>query len=244
MANDFYNKSGAPVTSSKAVSATMRNEFDAVETGFEKISPLSGKANLPVFINSGAAAQEAVSASSARTKLGLAIGTNIQAYDALLQALSALGTAANKLIYTTGVNTVAEASLTPFARTILDDANQAAAQTTLGITKLFARGGTFVNTVDYLSAINTVVWYATVACTVTNIRGYRVGGTGATINARKNGASNHLSSAKSLTSADTWMDGGAVQNTNYSVGNKLEIMIVSVTGNVEQIGVQVDFERT
>jgi hypothetical protein len=49
------------------------------------------------------------SASDARTALGLAIGTNVQAYDATLQSLSALGTASAKLAITTGVDTWAEA---------------------------------------------------------------------------------------------------------------------------------------
>jgi hypothetical protein len=109
------------------------------------------------------------------------------------------------------------------------------------IADIFTRGGSLVNTVDYLAAMNTCVWYATKTCIVTNVRGYRVGGTGATINARRNGSSNHLSSSLSLSSADTWMDGGAVQNTAYAAGDKLEIMLVSVAGNVTQIGIQVDF---
>lgn len=106
---------------------------------------------------------------------------------------------------------------------------------------VFSRGGIYVNPLGITAAINIIAWYATVACTVTNVRGYRVGGTGATINARKNGTSNHLSSDKSLTSANTWMDGGAVQNATYAAGDKLEIMIVSVTGSPTQVGVQVDF---
>lgn len=103
-----------------------------------------------------------------------------------------------------------------------------------------SRGGVLVNANGIAAAINVIVWYAPYACTVQNVRGYRVGGTGATINARKNGSSNHLSSAKSLTSANTWMDGGAVQNTAYSAGDKMEIMLVSVTASPTQIAIQVD----
>lgn len=91
------------------------------------------------------------------------------------------------------------------------------------------------------SALNLIVWRAPFSCTVTKVYGYRVGGTGATINARLNGTSNHLSSALSLTSADTWTDGGAVQNTAYVAGDKLEIMIVSTAGTVTQIAIQVSF---
>ncbi len=76
------------------------------------------------------------------------------------------------------------------------------------------------------------------------MKGYRVGGSGATINARKNGSSNHLSSAKSLTSANSWMDGGGVQNTGYSAGDKIELMIVSVAGDPTQVAVEVVLTRS
>jgi hypothetical protein len=104
----------------------------------------------------------------------------------------------------------------------------------------FSCGGTIL----YPSgAINVIAWRAPFACTVTNVRGYRVGGTGATVNARLNGASNHLASNLSLTSADAWMDGGTVQNTAYVAGDKLEIMIVSISGAPTQVAVQVEFTR-
>ena len=107
---------------------------------------------------------------------------------------------------------------------------------------VISRGGTVVKS-DGVAVINVIVWRAPYACTVTNVRGYRVGGTGATINARRNGADNHLSSALSLTSADTWMDGGSVQNTSYVAGDKMEIMVVSVAGTPTQIAIQVDLTR-
>ena len=104
---------------------------------------------------------------------------------------------------------------------------------------IFARGGTVLSP----AVQNIIVWQARFPCTVTQVRGYRVGGTGATINSRRNGASNHLSSALSLTSADTWMDGGAVQNTAYVADDKLEIMVVSVTGSPTQVSIQVNYTR-
>lgn len=72
-------------------------------------------------------------AATARTNLGVAIGTNVQAYDATLQSLSALGTAADKYAYTTGVDTWAEGAITAAGRAILDDADAAAQRTTLGL---------------------------------------------------------------------------------------------------------------
>lgn len=72
-------------------------------------------------------------AATMRTNLGLVIGTNVQAYDATLQSLSALGTAANLIAYTTGVDTWAETSLTAFGRSLIDDADATAGRVTLGV---------------------------------------------------------------------------------------------------------------
>jgi hypothetical protein len=75
----------------------------------------------------------ASTASVARTNLGLAIGTNVQAYDAGLQSISGLTTTADQMIYTTSSDTYATASLTSAGRALLDDANASAQRTTLGL---------------------------------------------------------------------------------------------------------------
>jgi hypothetical protein len=75
----------------------------------------------------------ASTAADARTNLGLAIGTNVQAYDPALQSIAGLTTAANQLIYTTASDTYATTSLTSAGRALLDDADVAAQRTTLGL---------------------------------------------------------------------------------------------------------------
>ncbi|MDK1377087.1 MULTISPECIES: hypothetical protein [unclassified Sinorhizobium] len=73
-------------------------------------------------------------ATTARATLGLTIGTNVQAYDVGLASIAGLTTAADRMIYTTALDTYAVATLTTFARTLLDDADAATARATLGLT--------------------------------------------------------------------------------------------------------------
>lgn len=78
-------------------------------------------------------------AATARATLGVTIGTNVQAFDAGLQSIAGLTTAANQMIYTTALDTYATTALTPFARTILDDSSASDVRTTLGLDAIYLR---------------------------------------------------------------------------------------------------------
>jgi hypothetical protein len=75
----------------------------------------------------------ASTASGARTNLGVAIGSDVQAYDAALQSISGLTTSADQTLYTTASDTYAVTGLTSFGRSLIDDADAATARTTLGL---------------------------------------------------------------------------------------------------------------
>lgn len=90
----------------------------------------TGPGTSPLSIPKGGTS--AATASAARTALGLAIGSNVQAWDADLDALSGLSTANNKCLYWTGSAAAALFDCTVFGRSISNTADASALRTLAG----------------------------------------------------------------------------------------------------------------
>lgn len=125
----------------------------------------------------------ASTAADARTNLGLAIGTNVQAYDAGLQSISGLTTAADQTIYTTGSDTYAVTGFTAAGRALLDDATAADQRTTLGLGTIATQDANNVSITGGTATLGsaTITSAAISGGTVTGITDLAIadGGTGA-----------------------------------------------------------------
>jgi hypothetical protein len=71
--------------------------------------------------------------------------TDAQPLDATLTALAGLTTAGDQLIYATASDTFATSSISAYGRTLIDDADAAAARTTLGLGSMALQANTNVN---------------------------------------------------------------------------------------------------
>lgn len=129
----------------------------------------AGALSLATFTSYGRTLVATANAGAAQTALGLVIGTDVQAYNANLDAIAGVTSAADKLFYFTGSGTGAVADLTSVARTLLAQTTQSAMRTTgLGLgTAATANTGTSGGTVPLLNAANT--WSAAQAFTTAAI---------------------------------------------------------------------------
>lgn len=101
--SDWYDVSGNPGTKAQGSSAQIRAEFALIQAAFGKMPALTGAGLQMLFVNTGGTALESVTASTARSRLGLVIGTNVQAFSSVLENTTASFTTelANKLGFIT-----------------------------------------------------------------------------------------------------------------------------------------------
>lgn len=128
-------------TDAQAALAELQGDIDTLNTAILTYQPLDSdlttiaglaKTDSNIIVGNGSA-WVVESGATARASLGLTIGTNVQAYDVELAALAGLTSAADRLPYFTGSGTAALATFTTFARSILDDADEATFKATVNL---------------------------------------------------------------------------------------------------------------
>jgi len=106
-----------------------------VATGADKIAYFTGgnAASATTLTAFARTLLDDADATTARATLGLSIGSQVQGFSEVLGVIAGVNAAPDTMVYFVGANEAAATALTPYARTLLDDASASAARTTLGL---------------------------------------------------------------------------------------------------------------
>jgi len=145
--NTIYYRSAANTWTAVTIGGMLSFSGGTLNVGDAELAAIAGLTSTAdkcfYFTGSGTAATfdcpswvrsviSAASASAGRTAFGLAIGTDVQAYDPELAALAGLTSANNKCFYWTGAGTAATFDCSSYGRGLINAADASAARTTLG----------------------------------------------------------------------------------------------------------------
>jgi hypothetical protein len=88
-----------------------------------------------------------------------------------------------------------------------------------------------------------MIWRAPYAGTVAAVRSHFDAGTNCVINARKNQTSNFCSSNFTNSTPNAWQAATVNQNQTLALGDDIEVQLVSTSGAVTMVAIQVDITR-
>lgn len=130
-AADAITNSEAALVVANTANATANTANINANNAVTTANGIAGTAN--TALSNSVTAVNTANTANTNASSALSLATAAQPGDATLTALAALVTSANKMIYSTGVDSFSLADLSAFARTFLDDTSAPAVRTTLGV---------------------------------------------------------------------------------------------------------------